>query len=616
MGILDEDVARARDATDLVGLAGEHLALKRVGNRWVALCPFHSEKSASFSINRELGVYHCFGCQASGDAITFVREVEQLDFVGAVERLAARAGVTLRYDNPAASKDRQRRQRLTEATGAAIAFYHQLLLETPEGGKGRGYLRSRGFDGDAVRRFSLGWAPDTFDRLSVHLQHAGFTRAELTGAGLAFVNRVNKLQDQFRDRLLFPIYDTRGDPAGFGGRALDGPGPKYKNSPETPIYQKSGLLYGLNWAKGEIVARNGVVICEGYTDVMALALAGAPHAVATCGTALTDEHVRILSNLTRRVVLAYDADAAGQGAVERWYRWEHDHELDVRVAALPPGLDPADLFGEEPARLVAAVEGAKPLLGFRIERVLAAADPSTPEGRARAAEALVPVLREHPSELVREGYIETVAGRLGIEHGWFKAQLRPGERSPVRVRSAPGPARRSADQDQPARAEPPRVDRAELDALCWAVHEPDLVSEWLTAALFADPLARAVFDALYHGATFAEVLARAERADVRAVLQRLAVEDPIAVGEHGVVALQVVTNLIERAGRRLAQHLSGRDDERAHDVMRAVDGLHAARTRDADTAGLGAARTLVAWLAASDADERPQEDQRGAVSPV
>ncbi|HMG27484.1 MAG TPA: DNA primase, partial [Acidimicrobiia bacterium] len=322
MGILDDDVARVRESTDLVALVGEHVALKRVGRRFMGLCPFHTEKTPSFSVNPELLVWHCFGCQKSGDAITFVRETEQLDFVEAVERLAARAGITLRYDNANVGKDRKRKERLSEVVGAAIAFYHRLLLEAPEGGSGRKHLRSRNFDGDAARRFQLGWAPDGFDALSVHLQREGLLRKDIQDAGLAFVNRANKLQDQFRSRLMFPIYDSRGEPAGFGGRALGDQMPKYKNSPETPIYQKSRLLYGLNWAKGEIVARGEVVICEGYTDVMAFVLAGAPNAVATCGTALADDHFQILKNLARKVVLAYDADSAGRAAAERWYQWE------------------------------------------------------------------------------------------------------------------------------------------------------------------------------------------------------------------------------------------------------------------------------------------------------
>src|SRR5712692_3095262 len=412
MGILDEDVVRVRETTDLVAVAGEHVALKRVGQRWMGLCPFHQEKTPSFSINPALGLYFCFGCQKSGDAITFVREVEHLDFVEAVERLAQRAGITLRYDDRRTGQDRSRKTRLAEAVGAAIDFYHRRLIEAPDGGAARKYLRSRGFDGDAARRFQLGWAPDDWDTLSRHLHQRGFAREDIDGAGLAFVNRTNRLQDQFRARLMFPIYDARGEPAGFGGRTLGDDQPKYKNSPETPIYQKSRLLYGLNWAKGEIVARGDVVICEGYTDVMGLALAGAPNAVATCGTALADEHFQVLKNLARRVTLAYDADAAGQGAAERWYRWEQEYEIQLRVADLPPGQDPGDLWQHDPARLLAALEHAEPFLQFRLDRAIAGADLATIEGRARAAARAAAIIGEHPNELVRDQYVMKLAGAL------------------------------------------------------------------------------------------------------------------------------------------------------------------------------------------------------------
>src|SRR6478752_3800310 len=239
MGILDEDVARVREATDIVGLIGEHVPLKRSGARFTGLCPFHGEKTASFSVNPQLGVYYCFGCQESGDAITFIRKVDGLDFAEAVERLALRAGITLRYDTAGATQDRRKRERLTEAVQEAADYYHRLLLEQPEGGRARGYLRSRGFDGDAARRFVIGWSPDGFDALSRQLQAENHKRDDIVAAGLAFVNKSNRLQDSFRSRLMFPIYDRAGTAVGFGGRSLSADGPKYKNTAETPLYHKS-----------------------------------------------------------------------------------------------------------------------------------------------------------------------------------------------------------------------------------------------------------------------------------------------------------------------------------------------------------------------------------------
>ncbi|MGH9283332.1 MAG: DNA primase, partial [Acidimicrobiales bacterium] len=377
MGIVEEDVARVRAATDFVQVASEHVALKRVGTRWVGLCPFHAEKTGSFSVNAEQGLYYCFGCQAKGDVITFVREVDHLGFVEAVERLAGRAGIELRYDEAREGQDRQRRSRLAEALAQAVEWYHQRLLSGPDAAPARGYLRSRGYDGEVVRAFKLGWAPADWDALARALRLPDDVLRE---TGLGIVNRRGNQQDSFRSRVMFPIFDAGGSPVAFGGRILPGgEGPKYKNSPETPAYSKSRTLYGLNWAKVDVVQAGQVVVCEGYTDVIAFFGAGVPRAVATCGTALADEHFRMLKNFARRIVLAYDADAAGQAAAERFYEWERRYEVDVAVADLPPGSDPADLARQGPGALEKAVAGARPFLAFRLERVLGGADLRAPE---------------------------------------------------------------------------------------------------------------------------------------------------------------------------------------------------------------------------------------------
>jgi DNA primase len=591
VGILDEDVARVRESTDLVAVASEHVALKRVGQRWMGLCPFHQEKTPSFSINPVLGLWLCFGCQKSGDAITFVREVEHLDFVEAVERLAQRAGITLRYDDRRTAQDRSRKTRLAEAVGAAIDFYHRLLVDAPEGGTARKYLRGRGFDGDAARRFQLGWAPEGWDTLSRHLQQRGYQRDDLVAAGLAFVNRANRLQDQFRARLLFPIYDARGEPAGFGGRALGGEQPKYKNSPETPIYQKSRLLYGLNWAKGEIVAKGEVIICEGYTDVMGLALAGAPNAVATCGTALADEHFQILKNLARRVVLAYDADAAGQGAAERWYQWEQQFEIELRVADLPPGQDPGDLFQHDPARLLAALEQAEPFLQFRLNRALAAADRSTFEGRARAASQAAGIVAGHPNALVRDQYVMQLADDLDIDADRLREEVRRAGRGTRRRAESP-----PAEPAPAARV----VDRRELDLLRWAIHEPELVSDWLDEALLQDALARAAYHRLATTSSFSDALAGSEP-EVRALLERLGVEEPAGEDEERpVVRTRLLVHAVEPvATRALADRLAA-GDEHATGMKHDLDELAHAREIGEWERAEEAARRLLQWIVAAD----------------
>ena len=499
----------------------------------------------------------------------------------------------LRYDDAKANQDRQKRSRLVEAVRAAGAIYHDRLLTAADAGPARAYLRSRGFDGDAARRFGLGWAPDGFDTVTRALLDQKFSRDDLAAVGLTFTNRANRMQDSFRARLMFPIYDRQGDPVGFGGRTLTGDGPKYKNSPETPLYHKSRVLYGLNWAKAEIAARDAVVICEGYTDVMAFALAGVPHAVATCGTALTEDHVQILKNFTRNIVLAYDADNAGQSAAEKWYTWEQRFEVGVRVAALPDGGDPADLFLRDPDALARAVDGARPFMQFKLDRVLGAADLGSPEGRARAAQASVRVLREHTNELVREGYIQQVAGLTGFDHAWFKQAIATAPRA---GEPEPEPERTTVRRDPTA-----RIDRRELEALRWAIHDPAQVVTWIDAALFSDPLTLEAFELLASTASFHEATAAAT-GPVLALLEQLAVEEPLVDGEPETLHARLVVSLVEPAGERWLAELVRTGDDRAMVVKPLLDRI--AHARNSDWAvGEEAALRLVAMLA--DASSSP-----------
>ena len=598
MGILDEDVARVREATNMVAVVSEHVGLKRVGRRYQGICPFHAEKTPSFSVNPELGLYHCFGCGVGGDAIQFVREIEHLDFATAVERLAAKAGITLRYDDAAIGRDRQRRDRLVEATAAAVDFYHRLLLDDSGAGVARKYLRSRGFDGDVARAFSIGWSPDRYDALSLHLQQRKFSREDLVDAGLAFVNRVNKLQDFFRARVMFPIFDVRGDPVAFGGRALEG-GPKYKNSPESPIYQKSRVLYGLNWAKPDIVARSEAVICEGYTDVIAFFGAGVPRAVATCGTALAEDHLKVLRNFAPTMVLAYDADDAGQNAALRIYQWESSYEIRLSVADLPPGQDPADVGLSDPARLAASVEGARPFLQFRLERLLRGADLASVEGRAAAAKSAVAIIAEHPNDLVRDQYLMQLADRVSIDVDRLRRAAAdsvgtgPRDRSDRRERHS---ASRS-ENDAPRRRTPVR-DRTEIEALRVAVHEPALVADRLDGALFIDPVVHEAYGLLAASATFHEALERAG-GEVHDLLQRLAVEDLPWGDDAGTYATSVLVQLVEAAGIRRLTDMVRSGDDRASELKAVLEMLVSNRSAGTWTVAADAAAQLLPWVAGS-----------------
>jgi DNA primase len=577
MGIPDEDVAQVRAATDIVALIGEHAALKRVGRRWTGLCPFHTEKSPSFSVNAEEGFYYCFGCQASGDAITFVRATEHLDFVEAVRLLADRAGVAL-HEDAEAGRDHKRRVDLLDAMERAVVWYHERLLRAPDAGLARDYLRSRGYDGEVVRRFRLGWAPDEWDALSKALK---LPERILTDSGLGFINRRGRAQDSFRARVLFPICDPSGRPVALGGRILparpggpvpERPEPKYKNSQETAIYSKRRTLYALNWAKQDVIAQGEVVVCEGYTDVIGFFQAGVPRAVATCGTALAEEHFTLLRNFGKRIVLAYDADGAGQSATSRVYEWERRHEVDVVVANLPSGSDPGDLARTDPEALARAVAEARPFLQFRVDRILNGSDLTTAEGRARAAESALTAVAEHPADLVRDQYVMQLSDRCRLDAVRLRERLEIlRAHPPVESNGARGQGHDPSHRNARASAEDPgelrdpddgddwdsgfdtslvRKGGPGLEALKLAVHRPEDVADRLHAVLFVDPLQREAFTALLEHDDLHDAIASASP-QVAGLLRRITVEEPrLGDPEFGDPVDLVVAALLHEAVRR------------------------------------------------------------------
>jgi len=531
VSISESEIAQVRSATDIVALISEHVALKKTGRRWSGLCPFHPEKTPSFSVNAEEGLYYCFGCRATGDQITFVREIQHLDFVEAVRQLADRAGIQL-HEEDASGPARKERQEYLDVMARAVAWYHDRLLSSPEARPARDYLRSRGIDGDLARRFVLGWAPDAWDALSTSLD---LSAKVLEGTGLGFVNRAGRRQDSLRARIIFPILDPSGKPIAVGGRVLPGQAsradgreePKYKNSPETVIYSKRRTLYALNWAKDDVIRSGEIVVCEGYTDVIAFFAADLPRAVATCGTALGEEHFRLMRNFAKRIVLAYDADAAGQSAAASVYQWERQHEVDVAVAKLPPGTDPADLARSDPEALRRAVADAVPFLRFRLDRVLEVANLTTAEGRARAGEAALPVLAEHPSELVRDQYVMDVADRLRLESTTLRTRLAAIVRGGA-IRLA-GPDAGVAVRERPTpSAVEVAMPRPGYEALRLRFHCPDQVRDRLYAAYFVNEIQRLVFEGLESGRPVPEVIDEMARHgdDIAAhVLSQLVVDD-------------------------------------------------------------------------------------------
>jgi DNA primase len=581
MAIVDEDLERVRATISIADVIQQYVALKRVGRNWVGLCPFHGERTPSFNVREETGRYRCFGCGVAGDVFTFVQEMEHVDFVNAVEQLAAKAGIELRYTTGGESKERQRRKQLVETVAKAVDWYHDRLLHSADARNARDYLRSRGLAGDVARSFRLGWAPDSWDELSRGL---GASADLLRDTGLAFTNKANRLQDAFRGRVLFPIFTENGDPVAFGGRVLPGSADpaKYKNSSETPIYAKSKTLYGLHWAKGDIVASDQVIVCEGYTDVIGFHRAGFRRAVATCGTALTEEHVRTMKRFATNVVLAFDADKAGQGAAARFYEWEEKYQVQVKVARFPDGKDPGDLSLSDPDALRKAVDDALPFLGFRVQRVLGSRGAlRSPEERARMGRDAMSVVNEHPALDVRKLYAGEVALRVGLPvDDLVKVAVNRSARPELRV----APQRHIGSSEN-----------AEFVAVAMLLQRWNDIADWLIESLFADEVTRRAFLAVAEsGGTIDGALSAADP-EARELLERAAVADldaSVAADEASEPFVEA-SNLIAAATRRELARARATDPAamREHASIRRsleqLDSIDAAR----DAAGV-----LLGWL--------------------
>ena len=544
MGFVEEDIERVRAATSIVEVIQGYVALRKAGRNWVGLCPFHAEKSGSFNVREETSRYKCFGCQAAGDVFTFVQEIEHIDFPASVEKLAARSNITLTYTTGGEGQDRSRRKQLLGAMESAVEWYHQRLLNSPDARSAREYLRDRGLAGDVARQFRLGYAPDEWDALSSYLTEQGFKADVLSDVGLAFTNKSNRLQDSFRARIMFPIFSDNGDAVAFGGRILPGSTDpaKYKNSAETKIYFKSKTLYGMNWAKSDVVKDDQVIVCEGYTDVIGFHRSGVPRAVATCGTSLTEEHVRMMKRFATKVVLAFDADKAGQGAAEKFYAWEEKYQVRVSVARFPDGKDPGDLASSDPEALALAIKDAVPFLRFRLDRVIAAQPLRTPEDRARLASLAMQVINEHPDVNVRKLYAGEVATIVGLPVADLTRLAE--RRSTQPVVAAPAP-RASGDSDS-----------AEFIAIALLLQTWDAIAPWLIEDLFYSEIPRRAFlnlaraAEIEQGSLLNNALATADP-EVRELLERAAVADididPPSVA-LSLIAVGVRRTLSQRTG--------------------------------------------------------------------
>lgn len=460
-----EDIDRVRAAINLIDLVAAVTTVKRQGRAFVAVCPFHQEKSPSLSLDPARGLYHCFGCGKGGDVYTFIQETQGVDFNEAVELAARQAGIQIEAD-PGAARRRGEHDELVEAMRRAVDFYHQRLKTGADAGPARAYLRGRGIDAATVDQYQIGYAPEeeVWDALVRELRGAGFKDRVIEAAGLARRGRGGRFYDLFRSRVLFPIHNLRGDPVGFGGRALGTATPKYLNSPDSRLYQKAQLLYSLHRAKGAIARSGQAVIVEGYFDVIACHQAGVDTAVATCGTALGEGHFDLLRRFADRIVMAFDSDEAGSGAALKGGLLETPVrlDLDLRVAEMPGGMDPADLVQEgRAADLAKAIAESRPLLQFRLEKEVERFDLTEPEARARALHRVASLLARVEDPIARSEYVRYAARLLGAETADVERALRTSGRphpTTVHTSGEAPPSRFEEELMRVVLANPPQLD--------------------------------------------------------------------------------------------------------------------------------------------------------------
>ncbi|WP_214105187.1 DNA primase [Acrocarpospora catenulata] len=574
--ISDADIALVRERSPIADVVGEYVQLRNAGGgNLKGLCPFHEEKSPSFNVTPARGMYFCFGCSEGGDAITFIQKIDALSFAEAVERLAARAGLQLRYEQGGYVPGRQQgeRARLIEAHRAAAEFY-LAQLTSPEAAPGRRFLSERGFERVDAEHFGIGYAPNEWEALTRHLMARGFTAQELLRGGLAAEGRRGP-RDRFRGRLIWPIRDITGDVIGFGARKLldADDGPKYLNTPESPIYHKSSVLYGIDLAKREISKRSQAVIVEGYTDVMALHLAGVPTAVATCGTAFGEDHIKVLRRILfdqgqGEVIFTFDGDSAGQKAALRAFQDEQKFVTQTYVAVQPDGLDPCDLrvkHGDAAVRdLVASRE---PLFAFAIRSVIARYDLNTNEGKLSALDAAAPVVASIKDRALRHMYAVDLDRWLGFMNERLVVErIQEIAARPVETRAQPRAAR-------PGPADP--MVRLESEALKLAVQRPALLGpefDTLGAATFTQPEHAALYELILTaggtaaggpgGRQWVERLMDGATEELRPLVTRLAVEE-----------VRVDVNVEERYSTAVLAKLQ------EITVGRALDGLKARMQR-------------------------------------
>ncbi len=487
--VREADVSAVKERAQIEEIVRDYVNLKSAGGGSLkGLCPFHDERSPSFHVTPARNFYHCFGCQESGDTISFLRKIENLSFIEAIEKLANKYSMILHYEETTPEQDKQAglRTRLVEAHRQAALFYQQ-QLGTPDAETGRQFLIGRGFDSNAAKHFGVGYAPKGWDGLLNHLRGLGFKDEELLAGGLLSQGQ-RGTYDRFRGRLVWPIRDLSGDVVGFGARKLydDDDGPKYLNTPETPIYKKSNVLYGLDLARKDIAKKQQVVVVEGYTDVMACHLAGIPTAVATCGTAFGQDHIKILrrllldsENANSEVVFTFDGDAAGRKAALRAFEDDQKFVAKTFVAVEPNGLDPCDLriqSGDEALKHL--IESRVPMFEFAIKSTLKELDLNTAEGRVIGLNICAPIIGSIKDPSLKPEYTRMLAGWLGMDMKTVADAVgRSNKKSRIETEQAETtqePVQNAIENPDPRKVE----HRVEREALKSVLQEPTIAMDW------------------------------------------------------------------------------------------------------------------------------------------
>ncbi|OFW55565.1 MAG: DNA primase [Candidatus Solincola sediminis] len=591
--IRDEDLEALRDQSDIVDIISDYVQLKKAGRLYKGLCPFHDEKTPSFMVDPSKQLYHCFGCSEGGNIFSFLKKKEGLEFREAAERLAARTGFTLRYEGVSkeASEVEDRRARLYRINQWAADVYSVVL--TKDAGKvARDYLTSRDFDDEIIRLFHLGFAPASYDFLYRQAMRKGIGASDFVGVGLG-IKGERGIYDRFRGRLIFPIRDLQDRVIAFGGRVIGEGQPKYLNSPETALYVKSKHLYNLNLARREIVSSGYAILVEGYTDVIGLWQAGIRNVAATLGTALSEEHFRLLSRLTERVVFAFDADAAGVSASERGLDFYDQFNLDLRVMVMEKGLDPADFVASQGKDgFLQKVESSLPLIDFCLEQLLREHDASDANARLRAVRKGSQLLGTLDSDIEHERYIKRMADWAGSNydtvHDIYQQSRVPGKSA-------------KSNLAESNIAMPPQI-KVERELLRLVVHHLYLLErlrDELDTGLFIDQVNRSILQALLEvqpdgdslkngGRTISRLIEKMESEQVRNFLAGLIFDksgNVDNIDRDGVDSIYVdlLTSLkefyFERQIRRLKKDLEGlsstpqRDHKREGEVTEEICAL-------------------------------------------